>query len=544
MANNKISQDVMPEGSQRIIGRDAMRLNIAIAYAIAQILKTTLGPKGMDKMLVSDLGDIIITNDGATILQEMNVDHPTAKLLVEVAKTQDKEVGDGTTTSVVIAGNLLRNASQLIDKNIHPTTIVRGYELAEKRAQEELINIAGKVDVTKKEELKKIAKVALGSKGIGSDIDKDHIATMVVDAVTHVVEKVDGKTVIDLDLIKIEKKAGGSVNDTKLIKGIVLDKEVVHSGMPKRIEKAKIALLDAPLEIEKTETDARISITSPDQLEAFLKKEEEILRRMVDKIKSVGANVVFVQKGIDDIAQYYLAKNGILAARRVKKSDMDKLARATGARIATSIEDLTDKDLGYADLVEERKVGGEAMIFVEGAKDSKSVTIFIRGGTEHVTSEVERAIKDSIGAVASVLKDGLYVIGGGATEIELAKRLREYAKGLGGREQLAVEAYAEALESIPSALAENAGMDPIDTIVELRSKHADREGINYGVNVLEGKVDDMYKVGVLEPYRVKRQALASATEVARLILRIDDIIASKGGSSKDKKDTGSDTELD
>ncbi|MEM0470818.1 MAG: thermosome subunit beta [Candidatus Anstonellales archaeon] len=544
MANNKISQDVMPEGSQRIIGRDAMRLNIAIAYAIAQILKTTLGPKGMDKMLVSDLGDIIITNDGATILQEMNVDHPTAKLLVEVAKTQDKEVGDGTTTSVVIAGNLLRNASQLIDKNIHPTTIVRGYELAEKRAQEELINIAGKVDVTKKEELKKIAKVALGSKGIGSDIDKDHIATMVVDAVTHVVEKVDGKIVIDLDLIKIEKKAGGSVNDTKLIKGIVLDKEVVHSGMPKRIEKAKIALLDAPLEIEKTETDARISITSPDQLEAFLKKEEEILRRMVDKIKSVGANVVFVQKGIDDIAQYYLAKNGILAARRVKKSDMDKLARATGARIATSIEDLTDKDLGYADLVEERKVGGEAMIFVEGAKDSKSVTIFIRGGTEHVTSEVERAIKDSIGAVASVLKDGLYVIGGGATEIELAKRLREYAKGLGGREQLAVEAYAEALESIPSALAENAGMDPIDTIVELRSKHADREGINYGVNVLEGKVDDMYKVGVLEPYRVKRQALASATEVARLILRIDDIIASKGGSSKDKKDTGSDTELD
>ncbi|MEM2054543.1 MAG: thermosome subunit beta [Candidatus Anstonellales archaeon] len=544
MANNKISQDVMPEGSQRIIGRDAMRLNIAIAYAIAQILKTTLGPKGMDKMLVSDLGDIIITNDGATILQEMNVDHPTAKLLVEVAKTQDKEVGDGTTTSVVIAGNLLRNASQLIDKNIHPTTIVRGYELAEKRAQEELINIAGKVDVTKKEELKKIAKVALGSKGIGSDIDKDYIATMVVDAVTHVVEKVDGKTVIDLDLIKIEKKAGGSVNDTKLIKGIVLDKEVVHSGMPKRMEKAKIALLDAPLEIEKTETDARISITSPDQLEAFLKKEEEILRRMVDKIKSVGANVVFVQKGIDDIAQYYLAKNGILAARRVKKSDMDKLARATGARIATSIEDLTDKDLGYADLVEERKVGGEAMIFVEGAKDSKSVTIFIRGGTEHVTSEVERAIKDSIGAVASVLKDGLYVIGGGATEIELAKRLREYAKGLGGREQLAVEAYAEALESIPSALAENAGMDPIDTIVELRSKHADKDGVNYGVNVLEGKVDDMYKVGVLEPYRVKRQALASATEVARLILRIDDIIASKGSSSKDKKDTGSDTELD
>ncbi|MCS7122803.1 MAG: TCP-1/cpn60 chaperonin family protein [Candidatus Micrarchaeota archaeon] len=541
---NKISQDVMPEGSQRIIGRDAMRINIAIAYAIAQILKTTLGPKGMDKMLVSDLGDIIITNDGATILQEMNVDHPTAKLLVEVAKTQDKEVGDGTTTSVVIAGNLLRNAGQLIDKNIHPTTIVRGYELAEKKAQEELINIAGKVDVKKKEELKKIAKVALGSKGIGTDMDKDHIASMVVDAVTHVVERSDGRVVIDLDLIKIEKKAGGSVNDTQLIKGIVLDKEVVHSGMPKRVEKAKIALLDAPLEIEKTETDARISITSPDQLEAFLKKEEEILRRMVERIKAAGANVVFVQKGIDDVAQYYLAKHGILAARRVKKSDMDKLARATGARIATSIEDLTEKDLGYAELVEERKIGGESMIFVEGAKDSKSVTVFIRGGTEHVTSEVERAIKDSIGAVASVLKDGLYVVGGGATEVELAKRLREYAKSLGGREQLAVEAYAEALESIPSALAENAGMDPIDTIVELRAKHAEKNGIHYGVNVLEGRVDDMQKVGVLEPYRVKRQALASATEVARLILRIDDIIASKGSSKDNKKDTSSETDLD
>lgn len=538
---NKISQDVMPEGSQRVIGRDAMRLNIAIAYAIAQLLKTTLGPKGMDKMLVSDLGDIIITNDGATILQEMNVDHPTAKLLVEVAKTQDKEVGDGTTTSVVIAGNLLKNASQLIDKNIHPTTIVRGYELAERKAQEQLREIAGKVDLNNKEDLKKIAKVALGSKGVGGEMDKDMIAEMVVDAVTHVLEKYDGKTMIDLDLIKIEKKAGGSVNDTKLIKGIVLDKEVVHSGMPKRIEKAKIALLDAPLEIEKTETDARISITSPDQLEAFLKKEEEILKRMVEKIKNVGANVVFVQKGIDDIAQYYLAKHGILAARRVKKSDMDKLARATGARIATSIEDLTEKDLGYAELVEERKVGGEAMIFVEGAKDSKSVTIFIRGGTDHVVSEVERAIKDSIGAVASVLRDGLYVVGGGATEIELAKRLREYARTLGGREQLAVEAYADALESIPSALAENAGMDPIDTIVELRSKHS--KNINYGVNVIEGKVDDMYKVGVLEPYRVKRQALASATEVARLILRIDDIIASKGTSSK-KENTSPETDLD
>ena len=536
----KISQDVMPEGTQRVLGRDAMRLNIAIAYAISQILKTTLGPKGMDKMLVSDLGDIIITNDGATILEEMNVDHPTAKLLVEVAKTQDKEVGDGTTTSVVIAGNLLKNAGQLIDKNIHPTTIVKGYELAERKAQEELVNIADKVDPSDKETLKQIAKVSLGSKGVGSEEEKERIAQLVVDAVTQVLEEKDGKRYVDLDLIKIEKKAGGSVKDTQLIKGMVIDKEVVHSGMPKRVENAKIALIDAPLEIEKTETDAKISITSPDQLEAFLKKEEEMLKGMVDKIKQAGANVVFVQKGIDDIAQYYLAKEGIMAVRRVKKSDMEKLARATGARIATSIDDLTEKDLGEAELVEERKIGGDAMIFIEGAKDPKSVTIFIRGGTDHVTSEVERAIKDSIGAVASVIQDGLYVTGGGSVEVELAQRLREYAKTLGGREQLAVENFAEALESVPNALAENAGMDAIDTIVELRAEHT--KGNKYaGVNVFEGKVDDMKQLGVLEPYRVKKQALASATEVARLILRIDDIIASKGSS---KKDSGSDFNLD
>ncbi len=536
----KISQDVMPEGTQRVLGRDAMRLNIAIAYAISQILKTTLGPKGMDKMLVSDLGDIIITNDGATFLEEMNVEHPTAKLLVEVAKTQDKEVGDGTTTSVVIAGNLLKNAGQLIDKNIHPTTIVKGYELAERKAQEELVNIADKVDPSDKETLKQIAKVSLGSKGVGSEEEKERIAQLVVDAVTQVLEEKDGKRYVDLDLIKIEKKAGGSVKDTQLIKGMVIDKEVVHSGMPKRVENAKIALIDAPLEIEKTETDAKISITSPDQLEAFLKKEEEMLKGMVDKIKQAGANVVFVQKGIDDIAQYYLAKEGIMAVRRVKKSDMEKLARATGARIATSIDDLTEKDLGEAELVEERKIGGDAMIFIEGAKDPKSVTIFIRGGTDHVTSEVERAIKDSIGAVASVIQDGLYVTGGGSVEVELAQRLREYAKTLGGREQLAVENFAEALESVPNALAENAGMDAIDTIVELRAEHT--KGNKYaGVNVFEGKVDDMKQLGVLEPYRVKKQALASATEVARLILRIDDIIASKGSS---KKDSGSDFNLD
>jgi thermosome len=535
----RISREVMPEGAQRIIGRDAISLNIAIAYAIAQILKTTLGPKGMDKMLVSDLGDIVITNDGATILEEMNVEHPTAKLMVEIAKTQDKEVGDGTTTSVVIAGSLLKNAGQLIEKNIHPTTIVRGFEYAEAKAQEELKNIAEKVTPEDTEVLKKIALVAMGSKGIGSEAEKNMIADIVVNAVRQVAEKRDGSYYVDLDLIKLEKKEGGAISETKLVNGIVVDKEVVHAGMPKKVEKAKIALINAPLEIEKTETDAKINITAPEQLEAFLKKEEEMLRKMVERIKEIGANVVFVQKGIDEVAQYYLAKYGIMAVRRVKKSDMEKLSRATGARIASSLDDLTEKDLGYADLVEERKVAGEAMIFVEGCKDPKSVTIFVRGGTEHVTSEVERAIKDSIGAVASAIEEGMYVTGGGSVEIELAQRLREYAKSVGGREQLAIEAFADALESIPTTLAENAGLDAIDILVTLRAKHSEGNK-NAGVDVVNGKVADMKELGVLEPYKVKKQAIASATEVARLLLRIDDIISSKGS----KKENENSSELD
>lgn len=500
MSQRISSQEALPEGSQRVIGRDAMRLNIAIAYAIAQIIKTTLGPKGMDKMLVSDLGDITITNDGATILEEMNIEHPTAKLMVEIAKTQDKEVGDGTTTSVVIAGNLLKNAGQLLDKGIHPTTIVRGFELGEAKASEELKKIAKKVTLKDKEPLVRIANVAMGSKGIGSDEEKKKIAELVVNSVMKVVEEKDDKYVVDLDLVKLEKKEGADVMATALVEGIIIDKEVVHSGMPKLIENAKVALVDAALEIEKTEVDAKIEITSPDQLEAFLNKEEQMLKKKVDQIRETGANVVFVQKGIDDMAQHYLAKAKIMAVRRVKKSDMEKLARATGGKIATSLEDLSKDDLGNAGLVQEKKIAGESMVFVEKCKDPKSVTMFIRGGTEHVVNEVERAIKDSLGSVSSALEDGTYVTGGGSVEMKLAMKLREYASKVGGREQLAVEAFAEALESVPTTLAENAGMDSIDTLVELRTKHSGQDS-NFGIDVMGGKLDDMGARGVLEPDR-------------------------------------------
>ncbi len=521
---------VLPEGSQRVLGRDAMRINIAIGYAVANIVKTTLGPKGMDKMLVSDLGDIVITNDGATILEEMNVDHPAAKLMVEVAKTQDKEVGDGTTTSVVIAGNLLYKAGQLLDQNIHPTVIIKGYELASKRAETALGTIAMPIKANDKDILNKIALVSMGSKGIGSDDEKKKIADIVSTAVMQVVEQRDGRNKVDLDLIKVEKKAGGEVINTELIKGVLVDKEVVHSGMPKSVKDAKILLLDAALEIEKTETDAKIEITSPDNMTAFLHQEEKMMKEMVEKISATKATVVFVQKGIDDLVQHFLSKRGIVAVRRVKKSDMEKLSRATGGVIASSLEELKESDLGHAGLVEERKVGGEAMVFVEKCKDPKSVTIFVRGGTDHVVSEVERAVIDARGAVSSALEDGKYVVGGGSVEMALSRDLSNYAVQIGGREQLAIQAFAEALESIPRALAENAGMDVIDTIVSLRNKHKEADGKNIGVDVIGGKVSDLSKAGVFEPAKVKRQAISSATETARLVLRIDDIISSKGGS--------------
>ena len=519
---------VMGEGSQRVIGRDAMRINIAIGFAVANIIKTTLGPKGMDKMLVSDLGDIVITNDGATILEEMNVDHPAAKLMVEIAKTQDKEVGDGTTTSVVIAGNLLKKAGDLLDQNIHPTTVIKGYELAEAKAIETLRKISEKVTPEDADTLKKVSLVAMGSKGIGSDSEKAKIADIVVRATKQVMETKNGKYVVDNDLIKIEKKAGGEVMDTELIVGVLVDKEIVNAGMPKEVKNAKIALIDSALEIEKTETDAKIEITSPDQLESFLKQEEKMLKDMVEKITSSGANVVFCQKGIDDVAQHYLGKAGVSAIRRVKKSDMEKLARATGAVVVSSLEGLSSKDLGFAGNVNERKISGDAMVFVENCKDPKSVSIFVRGGTEHVVSEVERAVKDSIGAVSSSLEDGAFVTGGGSVEMELSKEIMAYATEVGGREQLAIQAFAEALESIPRALAENAGMDAIDTLVALRNKHKSAEGKHLGVDVYAGQVGDMRKNGVLEPAKVKKQAIASATETTRLILRIDDIISSRG----------------
>ncbi|MBI5223508.1 TCP-1/cpn60 chaperonin family protein [Candidatus Micrarchaeota archaeon] len=520
----------LPEGSQRVLGSDAMRMNIAICYAIANIVKTTLGPRGMDKMLVSDLGDIVITNDGATILEEMNVDHPAAKLMVEIAKTQDKEVGDGTTTSVVLAGNLLRSAGQLLEQRIHPTVIIKGYELAVKKAEKVLESVSSPVTPKDTETLKKIALVSMGSKGIGSEDEKMKIGQIISDAVMQVSENKTGKYKVDLDLIKVEKKAGGDVMNTELIRGVLIDKEIVHSGMPKSIKDAKVLLLDVALEIEKTETDAKIEITSPDKMEAFLHQEEKMMRDMVDKIQKTGATVVFCQKGVDDLVQHFLAKRGISAVRRVKKSDMEKLARATGGQVASSLEDIKESELGYAGSVEERKIGGEAMVFVEKCKDPKSVTIFVRGGTDHVVSEVERAVIDARGAVASAIEDGKFVVGGGSVEMEISKQLHEYAIQIGGREQLAIQAFAEALESIPKALAENAGMDVIDTLVALRNKHKEKDGVGVGVDVLNSKVSDLKASGVYEPAKVKRQAMSAATETARLILRIDDIISSRGKS--------------
>ncbi|MCX6767458.1 MAG: thermosome subunit beta [Candidatus Micrarchaeota archaeon] len=519
---------VLPEGSSRIFGRDAQRINIAVAHAVAQAVKSTLGPKGMDKMLVSELGDIVITNDGATILDNMNVEHPAAKMMVEIAKTQDQEVGDGTTTAVVLAGELLKKSMELLDQDIHAATIVNGYRNAAEKCIDYLGQLSDAIDVKDIRNLEKIASISMGSKTTGAGEAKDVLAKIVVKAVTLVAESRDGKILIDKDFIKVEKKQGGDILHTTLINGVLIDKEIVHPGMPKRLNGAKIALLDTAMEIEKTETDARISITSPDQMTAFLEQEENMLKEMVDKVAASGCNVLFCQKGIDDVAQHYLSKKGILAARRVKKSDMEKLVRATGARIVTTMDDLSSKDLGNAGVVEERKIAGEQMVFVEQCKNPKSVTIFVRGGTQHVVDEGERAIMDAIGAVSSAIDEGKTVIGGGSIEMELATRLKKYAVEVGGREQLAVQAFAEALEVIPRTLAESCGMDAIDTLVELRAKHEKKEGKMLGVDVLGTRIHDMKALGVIEPMKVKKQAIQSASEVTAMILRIDDIIASKG----------------
>ncbi|WP_457751529.1 thermosome subunit beta [Thermococcus sp.] len=522
---------ILPEGTQRYVGRDAQRLNILAARIIAETVRTTLGPKGMDKMLVDSLGDIVITNDGATILDEMDIQHPAAKMMVEVAKTQDKEAGDGTTTAVVIAGELLRKAEELLDQNIHPSIVIKGYALAAEKAQQILDEIAKEVNVDDVEMLKRAAVTAITGKA--AEEEREYLANIAVEAVKQVAERVDGTYKVDLDNIKFEKKEGGSVKDTRLIRGVVIDKEVVHPGMPKRIENAKIALINEALEVKETETDAEIRITSPEQLQAFLEQEEKMLREMVEKIKEVGANVVFVQKGIDDLAQHYLAKYGIMAVRRVKKSDMEKLAKATGAKIVTNVRDLTPEDLGEAELVEQRKVAGENMIFVEGCKNPKAVTILIRGGTEHVVDEVERALEDAVKVAKDIVEDGKILAAGGAPEIELAIRLDEYAKEVGGKEQLAIEAFAEALKVIPRTLAENAGLDPIETLVKVIAAHKEK-GPTVGVDVFEGEPADMMERGVIAPVRVTKQAIKSASEAAIMILRIDDVIA----ASKLEKEKG------
>jgi thermosome len=513
---------VLKEGSNRSRGREAQHGNITAAKVVAESIRSALGPKGMDKMLVDNFGDVTITSDGRTILDEMDIQHPAAKMLVEVAKTQDKETGDGTTSAVIIAGELLNKAEELIDKNIHPTIIIDGYKMAAEKALETLEKIAIAVDLKSQDFLVKAATTSMGSKIVAEH--KDYLAEIVVKAMLAVAEKQDGAFRVDVDDVKVEKKTGESLKETTLINGIVLDKEIVHSGMPKRLEKAKIALLDASLENEKPELDAKINIESPDQIEAFLKQEEEMLKDMVEKILSTGANVVICQKGIDDMAQHFLARKGVIAIRRAKKSDMEKLARATGGKIVSSINSLSAADLGYAALVEERKTGDDKMTYVEGCKNPKSVTLLIRGGTQRMTAEAERSIHDALSVVKDLLEEPKIVAGGSAPEMEMSSVLKKYAQTLPGREQLAVQIFAEALEAIAVTLAENAGLDPVDIISQLRAEH--EKGKTWaGINVFEGKVEDMIKLNVYEPLAVKKQIIKSANEAASMILKIDDVIA-------------------
>jgi thermosome len=527
---------ILKEGTARSRGREAQRNNIMAARIIGEVLKTTLGPRGMDKMLIDSLGDITITNDGAAILDEIEVEHPAAKMMVEVAKTQDDMVGDGTTTAVVLAGELLKKAEELLDQNIHPTIIVSGYRKAAQKAVEVINRIAKPVDIEDRETLRKVALTSMASKAVGPA--KEHLAEIAIDAVKQIVEQRGDRRVADIDNIQIIKKTGKGLFESQLVRGVIIDKEVVHTGMPKKIENAKIALLDCPLEIEKTEFSAEIRIRDPSQMKAFLDQETQMLMEMVEKIKSVGANVVFCQKGIDDMAQHFLAKEGILAARRVKQSDMEKLARATGGRIVTDLDDLSPQDLGTAGVVEERKIGEDKMVFVEDCKNPRSVGILIRAGLERMVDEAERAMTDALSVVSDVIEHNKIVAGGGAVEVEIAKELRDYAAKVGGREQLAIEAFADAIEIIPRTLAENAGLEPIDIVVELRSAHEKTDGHFMGVNVFNGKVEDMYGNGVVEPAIVKEQAVKSATESASMILRIDDVIAASKPKEEKEKPPG------
>jgi archaeal chaperonin len=521
---------ILKEGTTRSRGKEAQRNNIQAARVIGEVLKTTLGPRGMDKMLIDNLGDITITNDGATILNEIEVEHPAAKMMVEIAKTQDDMVGDGTTTAVVLASELLKKAEELLDQNIHPTILVAGYRKAAQKAIEVVGKNAIPIDVKDKKAMLKVALTSMGSKSVGSA--KEHLAEIAIDAVTQVAEQRGDKTIADIDNVQMIKKAGKSLLETELIQGIIVDKEIVHPGMPRKKENAKIALLDSALEIEKTEISAEIRIKDPSQMKAFLNQEDEMLQKMATQIKKSGADVVFCQKGIDDMVQHYLAKEGIIAARRVKESDMQKLARATGGKVSSNLDDLKSSDLGLAGHVEERKIGDDKMIFVEKCKDPHSVAILIRAGLERMVDEAERAMTDALSVVSDVVENSKIVAGGGAVEIEVAKELRKYANKVGGREQLAIEAFADAMEVIPRALAENAGLEPIDILVSLRQAHDKEDGKYMGINVFTGKIENSFDDGVIEPIVVKEQAIKSAAESACMILRIDDVISSskpKGG---------------
>ena len=525
---------VLSEDSQRTSGRDAQSMNITAGKAVAESVRTTLGPKGMDKMLVDSTGNVVVTNDGVTILKEMDIEHPAANMIVEVAETQEDETGDGTTTSVVIAGELLAKAEDLLEQDIHATILAQGYRQAAQKAKEILEDVAIDVDESDREYLEQVAATAMTGKG--AENARELLAELVVDAVLAV--KDDDE--IDVDNVKVEKVVGGSVEQSELVEGVIIDKERVHENMPYAVEDANIALLDTAIEVRETEIDAEVNVTDPDQLQQFLDQEEKQLQEMVETLKEAGADVVFCQKGIDDMAQHYLAQEGILAVRRAKKSDMKRLARATGGTVVSNIDDITADDLGFAGNVGQKDVGGDERIFVEDVEEAKSVTLILRGGTEHVVDEIERAIDDSLGVVRTTLVDGQVLPGGGAPEAELALQLRDFADSVGGREQLAVEAFADALEVIPRTLAENAGLDPIDSLVDLRSRHDGGE-FGAGLDAYTGDVIDMEAEGVVEPLRVKTQAIESATEAAVMILRIDDVIAAgdlKGGQTGDDDDEG------
>lgn len=525
-AQQQIPILILKEGTKREKGRDAQANNINAARAIANAVKTTLGPRGMDKMLVDSLGDVVITNDGVTILKEMDIEHPAAKMLVEVAKTQDAVCGDGTTTAVVLAGELLKKAQDLIESNVHPTVVTKGFKEAASKCMEYIDLIAFPVDPSDKAVLQTVAETAMSSKGVTGSREK--LAKIAVEAVTSVAERGDRGIRADRENIQLVKKQGGGLSDTELLSGVIIDKEPVHPSMPRTVENAKIAVIDAALEVKKTELESKIEITDPSQLRGFLDEEEQFLRGMVDSIKKSGSNVVFCQKGIDDLAQHFLAKEGILAVRRVKKSDMEKLSRATGAAIVSKLDELSSKDLGHAKLVEVKKIQDDEMTFVTGCKNPKSVSVLLRGGSEHVVDEAERSLVDALSVIGLAVEDGKLTVGAGATAIELSQRLKDYATTVGGREQIAIEAFAGALEIIPTALAENAGMDPIDILIDLRSSH--KNGMMYhGVDVINGKVTDMKKQKVFEPVRVDKQAIQSATDAAVMILRIDDVIAAKSG---------------